>query len=98
MAGVHCGKFENVSKKSAVAFRVFAVDDDVSSIDHRGSLLTWLHGKHFGLQYVRESRSFASLRMTIQDYVANLREMPLIFQQLPRNHQTLDFACPFANR
>src|SRR6266851_9287775 len=62
------GKFENIAKESAVAFRVLAVNDDMSSVDHRSS---------FSLHWMGST---------------------LIFQQLPRNHQALDFACPLADR
>src|SRR5208283_3151063 len=40
VAGVHRGEFENIPKESAIAFRVLAVDDDVSSVNHRGAFLT----------------------------------------------------------
>jgi hypothetical protein len=37
LTGIHGGKFENVAKKSAVAFRVLSVNDDVSPVDHGSS-------------------------------------------------------------
>src|SRR6266851_1896371 len=39
-ACVHRWEFENIAKESTVAFRVLAVNDDMSSGDHRSSLLT----------------------------------------------------------
>lgn len=39
VTGVHSGKIEDIAKERAVAFRVLAVNDDVSSGDHRGSFV-----------------------------------------------------------
>jgi hypothetical protein len=39
VAGVHRGEFENIAKESAVAFRVFAINDDVGAVNHGSSVL-----------------------------------------------------------
>jgi hypothetical protein len=42
VTGVHSGKFENIAKESAVAFRILAVNDNVGSGDHgRSFALPW---------------------------------------------------------
>src|SRR5450755_2445685 len=38
MPRLHCRKLKNVAKESAVAVRILAINDDVSSVDHRPSL------------------------------------------------------------